>query len=285
MSFSYRLTAEDLGLFRKRVIDSGFAEGRDAGEGYLIAAGIMGHFLGREWIADHIDPDTSADEFFCDDLSTTGKRSVHIRRVIDLAEMLFNLQGVENFGDCVTRLASADKSEPIFAEMEVGKILFILDIWFRFILPQQKRGRDYDLEIRFADGRPVFADAKCKLESTEPSIETVKHSLNRARGQLPAGEMNVVFLKVPESWMRSESAMGFVEHAALDFLRTTSRIVSVKVYAMIHEFEGTNIFQIIRGCDYVNGRTELEPYSRIKIFSVNRVGVGPKWAGLTKSLV
>ena len=44
-------------------------------------------------------------------------------------------------------------------------------------------GKDYDYRIRYADGREVCADAKCRLEGTEMRAETIMNALKKARSK------------------------------------------------------------------------------------------------------
>ena len=56
-------------------------------------------------------------------------------------------------------------------------MLYSGNVDFRFVEPQQKKGLDYDIEITLSDGFVVCADAKCKVEATDFSVDSVRRSL------------------------------------------------------------------------------------------------------------
>jgi hypothetical protein len=91
--------------------------------------------------------------------------------------------------------------EATFAELEVGKLLFIHKVDFEFNTRTNIRRRDYDLRIRCPNGREAVADTKCKEESGQPSQSTINHSLDRARQQLTDQPPDIVFVKVPRLWI------------------------------------------------------------------------------------
>ena len=101
---------------------------------------------------------------------------------------------------------------------------------FRYVKPQQKKGQDYDVEIILPDGCVVCADAKCKIETTEFSENTVKNSLQTARKQFPSDRPSIIFMKVPARWMEQSKLGKSLNEIAIEFLRGTGRIVSVKFY-------------------------------------------------------
>jgi hypothetical protein len=236
---------------------------------YLLSGEIVGNFLGRSWIEQYIKGASLPVDFYFYD-SANANLDVHMRRAIDLGEMLFNLQSVKNFDQCLIQLKGG-QMEPAFAELEVGKILKIYNVDFQFVKPTGVIGCDYDLEVHFPDGRNVFADTKCKLQSTELSAETVRGSLEAARKQLPKGKLGMAFLKLPPTWF-AEGALAIVDNAVERFLQNTTRIASIKVYSTLISNEGSNVVQHIRGREFGN--------ESLKIFSNPVVGVGTKWTEL-----
>jgi len=121
--------------------------------------------------------------------------------------------------------------EPTYAELDLGRMLHLSSIDFRFVVPRGKLGDDYDIEIKLPDWRAVCADAKCKLETTELSPETVRNTLDSARKQFPSDLPSIIFVKVPSSWRSLPRPVSDILYeVAHKFLRTTGRVVSVKYY-------------------------------------------------------
>ena len=126
-------------------------------------------------------------------------------RLLDFAENLFNLQNIDGFDDRVNRLRADSMIESTFAEFDFARFLYIHDIDFKFVVPCGVAGKDYDYRIRYADGREVCADAKCRLEGTQMRADTIVNALKKARSNnLPHDEPGAVFVKVPASWLEDE---------------------------------------------------------------------------------
>jgi hypothetical protein len=117
-----------------------------------------------------------------------------------------------------------------YAELDLGRMLYASEVNFRFVRPRQKKSFDYDVEIILSDGCVVCADAKCKIEATEFSENTVKNSLQTARKQFPIDRPSIVFVKVPAHWLKQANIGRSLNDIAAEFLRGTGRIVSVKFY-------------------------------------------------------
>ena len=127
--------------------------------------------------------------------------------------------------------------EGTYAELDLGRMLYLSLTNFRFVSRSGKKGDDYDIEIALKDGIVVCADAKCKIETTDYSENTVRNSLQHARQQFPKDRPSVVFVKVPPRWLADQSEMkSHLTVIANEFLRGTGRVVSVKYY--IHPFIG-----------------------------------------------
>jgi hypothetical protein len=141
---------------------------------------------------------------------------------------LWNLETILGFEICIDRLHHAD-IESTYAELDLGRMLYCGDIDFRYVKPQQVKGSDYDIEIMLPEWT-VCADAKCKIESTDFSIETVQNSLAHVRKQFPKDRPSIIFVKVPARWFENLSIALLLMDIAGDFLRQTGRIVSIEFY-------------------------------------------------------
>lgn len=138
----------------------------------------------------------------------------------------------------------------------------------------------------FEDETIVCADAKCKVEATEFSDQTVLNSLRHARGQFPENKPSIIFVKVPPRWLGENSNVKErLTKVAHNFLRGTGRIVSVKYYvSYIHWEDGRvlhtqayqeinnqydiNRFDASRNWDmFVEADTRFGPDDGIKNFS------------------
>jgi hypothetical protein len=248
---------------------------------YYLAGSIVRHFLGSNWVQLHISARTSPTNFFRNSRETEEAANVGLNRLVDLGEMMFNLQDVENFDCCISQFKDARHIEAIVADLEVGKVLRILGVPFRFVKPCGTTGTDYDLELMLANGLRAFCDTKCKLESTDVSQETVLNSLVTARKQLPKDCPGIVFLKLPESWY-NPAARDLVEIAVDKFFRTTRRVIAVKIFFNIITMREEGVERSIRTKEFSNSHPDLVHHGDVRIFHGPQrgYGVSPNWIEL-----
>jgi hypothetical protein len=165
--------------------------------------------------------------FLSIDESDPYRREMSFFRVMDLAEVIYNLQPVPGFDECITRMRAGD-IEGAYAELDFGRMLYLKKVPFRFVVPQGTTGRDYDIEIEYPNGTIASADAKCKIEGTDFSSNTIENTLKKARKQLPDSMPGIVFVKVPPRWIADANSVATMLEVARSFLRGTQRVVSVK---------------------------------------------------------
>jgi hypothetical protein len=168
-----------------------------------MAEAIVCRYFGKQWYLDNIVQDAKHSRptgFLRLEFTPEFEGKRKYSRLLDSAEMLFNLQYVEGFDGRVDQMRSG-QIEPTFAEFDFARFLFVHDIAFKFVTPSGVKGKNYDFRIEYSDGREACADAKCRLESTEVRADTITDSLNRARGvNLPPDKPGIVFVKVPQTW-------------------------------------------------------------------------------------
>ncbi len=201
----------------------------DSNRSYFLSVAIIKYFLGEDWLELHCAPNALTG-IFRQDFSEEVAGEERAFKLVDLAELLFNLQHVDGFDGCIDRM-KAGAVEGTLAELDFGRMLLMNCVTFRFVQPRGEKGNDYDIEIVLADGTTICADAKCKLESTEFSEETVRASFEKARTQFPANRPSVIFLKVPNHWLRKLNKGLELRSLAVRWLKgSTQRVVSIKFY-------------------------------------------------------
>jgi hypothetical protein len=196
---------------------------------------VVRRFLGNEWARTHIEP-TGNKGYLTIDESTPKRREETLFRVIDLAELLINLQNVPGFDGCIGKLLKGDL-ESTCAELDLGRLLYVYKIDFRYVQQIGVRGADYDIEFKFPNGVAACTEAKCKVDSTAFGAHKVCASLEKCVDQLPPDRPCVAFVKVPQHWINHphyEQLMGQVAH---DFLAQHPKFVSVKYYVFQLSFE------------------------------------------------
>ena len=146
---------------------------------FLLSIGIIKHYFGEKWVWKHIDPENTKPSFLRILFGRDEKAQLSQWKMVDFAELLFNLQDIEGFDYCLNQMREGNL-EATYAELDFGRMLLASGVPFRFVVRSGIIGSDYDIEITLPDGLTVCADAKCKLESTTFSEETVRNTLKRA---------------------------------------------------------------------------------------------------------
>ena len=198
-------------------------------QSFAVSAAVVRGLLGERWFNRHVMPNSRNYGIFTINDSSFKAFESSMFRIIDLAELLFNLQHVHGFDECIDRLRSGDL-EGTYAELDLGRMLYLNRAAFRYVIPTQRIGHDYDVEIIYDNGLTVCGDSKCKIESAAFSNSTIKTTLDRARSQLPKDKPGIVFVKFPPQWKEIANCEDLLFSAARSFLRTTRRVVSVKYY-------------------------------------------------------
>jgi len=189
--------------------------------------------IGLKWRENHIllgNPESS----YLRSSPKTGKDyDLHILRVVDLAELLYNLQAAHGIDAVYRRLVTEPaKIEATVLELEGFRLLWLAQQKFKIVHSGAGQNLKYECEIDLPNGTNAYCEMKCKLETTEYSENTLKGVLNSARGQLPKNGCGIILLKIPQTWVdASYEVAASINHVIGSFLRNTSRIAEVVWYA------------------------------------------------------
>ena len=197
---------------------------------FTLCFAIIASKMGIEWLKKHFDPDSTKPGIFKLSEGVGEEEATRNFRAIDLAECLLNLKDIEGLDDCLAQMKEAENPEAGLAELHVAKMLYVNQWPFRFVKPQGNRGNDYDLEI-ICHNQLRCGDAKCKIESTAISSDTITSTLKNARTQLPPDGAGVFFIKFPQQWMFSPDWERIAGRGAANFFAMgTQRLASVVFY-------------------------------------------------------
>jgi hypothetical protein len=217
------------------------ARGNKVMESLGLANSVVRAFLTNRWANEYVVPNARRRSFLTIDESTPQRREITLYRVIDFAEILVNLQWTPGFDGCVRKLKRGDL-EGTYAELDLGRLLYMYKVPFSYVTSIGRKRADYDVEITFPDGTVACTEAKCKVESTIFDARKVFDSLERARAQLPNDRPGIAFVKVPQHWLTEPDFRPLMQKAAADFLQDSPNIVSVKYYLSHLSFELHPIF-------------------------------------------
>jgi hypothetical protein len=201
---------------------------------YYLSGCIIGLALGPDWLQRHVLAKVNPTAYFHNDSAPGNHRCHFFSRVGFLAELIYNLQRVENFEDRLKSIRDANGNgvEAGIVELAAGKFFKWFGILFRFVLATPNKGESYDIEYVTTDGRPGRCEVECKIQSYDLNPKGIKNTLKHAKGQLPKGEAGIIMLRIPEEWWATgemRPAIEAVSSAIEEFFakEKTSRLSSV----------------------------------------------------------
>jgi hypothetical protein len=254
---------------------------------FTLALTIIRHFFSESWCEKNILQDAALSRppgFLRVDFTPGFEGERRMARILDFAEMLFNLQHIDGYDERVDQMRTGD-IESAIAEFDFARFLYLHDIAFRFVVPVGEKGKDFDFAMHYRDGREACADAKCRLEATEVRGETIIGPLNTARkNNLPADKPGIIFVKVPQRWLQNEAVRSAMRQAIDGFLRNTGRVVSVVVYTVASSKLEDRDMVLMRHSflEYANPSHRFDMTKRWTLFKDYEVprewgGMHPKW--------
>jgi hypothetical protein len=249
---------------------------------FVLALYIFEKFLGWEWCEKHLL--LSKRGFLWLDFDRIEQREATAVRIFELAENIFSLQTVPGLDECLDRLRTANVDSPqvesTYAELEFGRILSLYDVPFRFVPRISDKSADFELE--YPDGARILADAKCKVEGSEFSENTVKNSLHDAKKQFPKDGSGIAFIKIPQLWAEDAETRYLMHRSAVRYMAGTRRIASVKFYFEILEFEPKILRRNFAFLEIDNAKSRVQPGRDWTLFEGRKFatdweGKEPKW--------
>jgi hypothetical protein len=246
-------------------------------QSFALASAVVRGFLGEKWFDRHVMPNRRKPGFLTINETDATTLDTSSYRIMDLAELLYNLQHVVGFDECITRMRDGD-IDGTYAELDFGRMLYLHQIKFRYVVPSGLKGSDYDVDIIYPNGLAVCGDAKCKVETTEFSWKTIDGTLETARSQLPDEKPGIVFVKIPPKWMETANSANLCHAVGREFLRTTKRVVSVKYYASPLTFMNGVLGIHHAFMEISNPITDFGNYQNWDIFRKN--ALPPEWNGM-----
>jgi hypothetical protein len=199
----------------------------------ILANEIAIHYLGKAWYERYVlSASPHATYLGVNNNAAADKITAGILRYLEFAETLLNLQHMDGFEVVLDEL-SYGKIESACAELDIARMLACFGLEFQFIAPVRGARLNYDLEICYPDGLKVCAETAAKFEGTDPKAKSITTSLKDSRTQLPDNRPGVIFVKVPEHWVRDVELARQITNVANGYLNQSKHIMSVKFYSPI----------------------------------------------------
>jgi hypothetical protein len=202
----------------------------------IIANEIAIHFLGEHWYNRYVKHTSRHATYFrVDNTASTEQITTGITRWLEFSETLLNLQHITGFEIVLGELFNGE-IEAACAELEIARMLAMFGWKFAFVCPIGGAKQNYDLEVFYQDGYKVCAETAAKLEATAPRAKSILTSIRDSREQLPDEEPGVIFIKVPERWVRDIELANRITNVANGYLNQSEHIRSIKFYSPITIF-------------------------------------------------
>ena len=228
----------------------------------LIASLVFEWYLGPEWIQ---QLNTSTSRLFLFRKPIVRQNLLHeFNRLINLGEMLLNLRDIDGIGEVVGQLHD-QQIELALAQLEVGRILAAHGIKFHFVGPYGGN-RNCGLELIFPQGVVAARSGIIsKIGLREFRCKPVEEGLSRAGNQLTTDTPGVIFVRVPDEWLRTDemlrnrymanphgdpSSIRFqLGDVARSFVRQHRHVVLVEFYSDQLWFGGKTMTTATRGLE------------------------------------
>ena len=219
---------------------------------YELALRILKNFFGPAWVRDHILDATPKGSFLSRDTIEKVSLNRHVVRVIQLAEMIFNLQIVSGF-DLVLDWLRNGQLEASFAALEGGSLLHDEGVAFRFVTPLGRKKSDYAIEFFHPNGELCCADAKFNLETRTLSEPVIRNSLLEARKKLPTDKPGYLFVKVSPEWIDAPESHDAFREFVTRALEKTTRLVAIDAFANATTFDNGQVRHHSQRSEFQNG--------------------------------
>jgi hypothetical protein len=124
----------------------------DSKRSFWLAVLVVRYFFGQEWVDEHVSQKRKTVGFLRVVPGQSAETQISTFKIVDFAELLYNLKDVTGFDTCIDRLRRG-VIEPTYAELDLGRMLYCGNVDFRFVEPKREKGLDYDIEITLSDKR------------------------------------------------------------------------------------------------------------------------------------
>jgi len=199
-----------------------------------LAVKVLRHYLGEDWTNENIfslhrdvsKRNRAGRRYFKTEEGVPENQFRYQHRVILLAELLFNLQEIKGVEQRVESIQTGNL-ESTFAELECASHIKQAGLNFSFVMTSGVKGQDFDIDIILSSGKRVHCELKAKAEQHELNKTSIYRTLDASRKQLPVDERGVVFLKIPDEWIKQPKLASIFQENLQKFFRQTNRVVAV----------------------------------------------------------
>ena len=224
-----KLTVEDLKIITRHVSENFPGKIYDDQKTYELARATLQHFLGNNWVKQNVTnykENRKGKNFLKTGDFVAENQFRHQLRVMQLAELIFNLQEFDGVEERVEKIRQGDL-EPFYGELECVAQIKKANLTFSFVFPSGNRGKDYDMEIMFSLGDKLNCEIEVTTEEKDLKQSAILNKLKGAKRQLPKGQPGMIFLKIPESWPKQPDSQAIINESLTRFLRDTNRVIAV----------------------------------------------------------
>ena len=195
---------------------------------YNTAVRVLTEVFGSTWVKRHLARTDSGNGFFYNNFANEEEAAQHLFRITTLAEILVNLQPVRGYAACVARMQTSAQIEPKFAELEVGKLLYLFGVGFELDSALNNHG----LVVEPANEPGICAETGRTIEAGEPREPEIAQLLDEAQAALPPDQPGIIFLKVPTHWLTGDATASAAADIARRWLDDAAGAASVVYYTM-----------------------------------------------------
>lgn len=200
--------------------------------------GILDHFFGITWLETYGSLASKPNSYLLPQFDQRGEATDFSMRLLNLAEMLFNLQSIDGVRNPLEDIANG-QIEAGLAELQAGMLLVKSGRKFRYV-DRSPGVRTFDLAIQ-AEGQAWAGEVKCKLDRRDLSEKAIISTLRKAHDQLPSDDAGrgIVVMRCPMAWTTRDGSRLVMPPETISavngYLKKTRRIGLVAFYVFHYE--------------------------------------------------
>ncbi len=88
----------------------------DTARSFVLSIGVIKHYFGEEWLTRHVSPENPTPGFLRTYVGRDERAQLSLFKIVDFAELLFNLQDIEGFDYCIEQMRQGN-IEGTYAEL------------------------------------------------------------------------------------------------------------------------------------------------------------------------
>jgi hypothetical protein len=189
------------------------------------------HFMGQGWVEKNVIPRLGDTASYLKRPKADTEDGMRWQcRVSMIAEALFSVQRVPNFGSFVDHARSRNDIQSVFSELLTADMVLRNARLPEFNPVKTNGAKSVDILVRHGASREIPVEIKSRMEGGDFSPSSFENTIKGAREQIPKASQGIVIVHVPESWGRDDTVLQLAGDEVDRAFRRSSRLRGVEMW-------------------------------------------------------